>query len=207
MRALSSVRAVRLGTAAIGVALVLLAPGAPLLARAQPKEALVKAAYLRHIAEFTAWPEGTFGDGDAPIVNCVLGEDDSGVVAALERRIRGKGLSAQSRRLDLRTLETDQALAAQLEGCHLLFVPDGQASNWKRLRRLLAERSIVTVSDIEGFARAEGMIEFVFDRSEGTINMHIDLVSVRNARLDLSARLLGLKERVTIVRAPGEGEA
>jgi hypothetical protein len=166
-----------------------------------------KAAYLRHIAELTTWPDGTFGDGEAPIVIGVLGEDASGMVAALERRIRGKGLSAQKRRVELRRSDAEGELAIQLDGCHLLFVPDAQGQLWQQLRGLLSDRSIVTVSDTEGFSRADGMIEFVFDRIESSVSMHIDLVAVHKARLRLSSKLLGLKRGVKIVRSPGEGDA
>ncbi len=166
-----------------------------------------KAAYLRHIADLTTWPEGTFDHGEAPIVIGVLGEDSSGVADALERRIHGKGLSAQKRRVELRYLEPDDTLATQLEGCHLLFLPGAHGSQWPRLREELADRSIVTVSDVDGFSRADGMIEFVVDRAERNVSLHIDLVSVRRAGLRLSSRLLGLKRGVKIVRSPGEGGA
>ena len=102
---------------------------------------------------------------------------------------------------------TDTQWRSRLCLRHLLFVPRAQGALWERLRSLLAGRSIVTVSDIAGFSRDDGMIEFVFDRGESRVSMHIDLVSVHNARLKLSARLLGLKEGVTIVRSPEEGEA
>ena len=212
MRVRRRERALSLGTTACCVVLGPLALSAPSRVRAQDemaasRAAAVKAAYLRHIAEFTTWPEGTFGHGEAPIVIGVLGDDASGVVTAIERRIRGKGLSAQSRRVELRRLDAGGALAPQLEGCHLLFVPGAQGPRWQQLRGLLANRSIVTVSDIEGFSRADGMIEFVFDRAESRVSMHIDLIAVHKARLRLSARLLGLKRGVKIVRSPGEGEA
>jgi hypothetical protein len=205
-------RAVSLRASLVCVALALLVFGA---ARgwaqgesdAGQAAAAHKAAYLRHIAELTTWPDGSFGHGKAPIVIGVLGEDASGVVAALERRIRGKGLSAQNRPVELRRLDAEGELAFQLEGCHLLFVPDSQGQYWQQLRGLLSDRSIVTVSDTEGFSRAHGMIEFVFDRAESSVSMHIDLVAVHRARLRLSSKLLGLKRGVKIVRSPGEGEA
>jgi hypothetical protein len=211
MRAPRRERALSFGALACCVVSSLLTLGVASVTRAQDEAdgdrgAAVKAAYLRHIAEFTSWPEGTF-DGGAPIVFGVVGDGASGVVGALEGRIRSKGLTAQNRRVELRRLDAGGALAPQLEGCHLLFVPGAQRSHWKQLRGLLADRSIVTVSDIEGFSRADGMIELVFDRTENSISMHIDLMAVQRARLRLSARLLGLKRGVKIVRAPDEGEA
>jgi hypothetical protein len=190
----------------LALGLLLLAPSSGGAQGAGKAGAAHKAAYLRHIADLTSWPEGSLGHGKSPIVIGVFGEDDSGVVALLEQRIRGKGLKAQNRAVVLRRLAVDTA-ATELGGCHLVFVPRTQASHWPELRQQLEDRSIVTVSDIEGFSRADGMIEFVFDAADSRVSMHIDLAAVHKARLRLSSKLLGLKRGVKIVRSPGEGEA
>jgi hypothetical protein len=198
----------RVTAAWLATVLVVLTPARVLAEDApQPRAgAAHKAAYLRHIAELTTWPDASFGAHDAPIVIGVLGKDTSGVVALLERRIRGKGLSAQKRRLELRQLSVP-ATPGDLEGCHLLFVPSARGADWEGLRSLLAGRSVVTVSDIQGFSLADGMIEFVFDTAESRVSLHIDLATVEKAGLKLSSKLLGLKHGVKIVRSPGEGEA
>ena len=96
----------------------------------------------------------------------VLGEDASGVIAVLEQAVRGKGLSAKGRRVELRQLEDGPGLVEQVAPCHLLFVPRAQAHRWPELRVAVSKRPIVTVSDIEGFSRAEGIVEFVVERAE-----------------------------------------
>lgn len=186
-----------------GLLLVVAAPVS--LAEIDEKKATaVKAAYLRYIAEFTTWPAESFAGSAAPIVVGTLGDDRSGVVDVIRKRIASKGLSAQKRRIEVRQINSGgggaKSLAAQLEGCHLLFVGASERANWPQIRTAVEGRPIVTVSEIGGFSRKRGMIEFVVSPAEGRVAMHIDLDAVRRAGLRLSSRLLGLKSGVKIVR-------
>jgi hypothetical protein len=192
--------------------LVCLAAG-PLRAQERHEPAAIAAAYLRYIAEFTTWPADSFPDADAPVVIAVLGDDASGVVGIMRRAIEGKGLSAQSRRLVLRELaplgvdggaEGQERLREGLGGAHLLFLSRSERAHWSTIRTLVSSQPIVTVSEIEGFATARGMIEFVVDPDENRVVMHIDLDAVRRAGLQLSSRLLGLKQGVKIVKSPND---
>ena len=87
------------------------------------KASAVKAAYLRYIAEFTTWPAERFPASGDPIVIGTLGDDRSGVVAIVRKRIASKGLSAQRRAIELRPLvlagpgggAAAQGLRAQLD--------------------------------------------------------------------------------------------
>jgi hypothetical protein len=190
--------------------LVLLPNAGPLRAQeAQHEPAAIAAAYLRYIAEFTTWPAASFADAKAPLVIVVIGDDASGVAGIMRRAIEGKGLSAQSRRIELRQLAppeggTDglERLDAGLRDAHLLFLSRSEHARWGTLRPLVAPLPIVTVSEIDGFAGEEGMIEFVVDPEQKRVVMHIDLDAVRKAGLRLSSRLLGLKQGVKIVRSP-----
>ena len=169
------------------------------------RAAKVKAAYLRYIAEFTTWPVESFGHADAPIVLGVIGEDPHGVAAIIERAVQQTGLRAQKRALVLRRLPDPAAAGFEdsLAACHLLFMSHSKqgAEQWRRLRKLLRKRPIITVAEIPGFAREAGMIEFVIDPGESRVTMHIDLEAVQRSGLRLSSRLLGLKRGVKIVRA------
>ena len=166
--------------------LVLLATPVPLRAQETKHEpAAIAAAYLRYIAEFTTWPAASFPDADAPLVIAVMGDDASGVAAIMRRAIEGKGLSAQSRRIELRQLtppeggaQAVERLRAGLSAAHLLFLSRSEQTRWSTLRPLVAPLPIVTVSEIDGFAAAEGMIEFVVDPEENRVVMHIDLDAV-----------------------------
>jgi len=198
------------GSALVVIGLVLLANPGPLCAQETKHEpAAIAAAHLRYIAEFTTWPAESFPDAAAPLVIAVMGDDASGVAGIMRRAVEGKGLSAQSRRIELRQLkasgggaEAGERLRAGLRGTHLLFLSRSEHARWSALRPLVAPLPIVTVSEIDGFAGAEGMIEFVVDSEQKRVVMHIDLDAVRKAGLRLSSRLLGLKQGVKIVRSP-----
>lgn len=202
-------------TAPIACALlVLLVAGVPIAWAGidERKATAVKAAYLRYIAEFTTWPSGAFAAEDDPIVIGTMGDDSSGVIAAMRRRIERKGLSAQRRPIVMRTLslgsaraeETSGRFAGQLDECHVLFIGKSEGANWPRIRAMTEGRAVVTVSEIGGFSQGRGMIEFVVSQGDGRVAMHIDLDAVRDARLQLSSQLLGLKSGVKIVRGARE---
>lgn len=198
------------GAALLSLGLVLAAsPGRLAAQDTRHEPAAIAAAYLRYIAEFTTWPASSFPDPEAPLVIAVMGDDASGVAGIMRRAIEEKGLSAQSRRLELRRLEAPEEgaevverLREELRTAHLLFLSRSEQARWNSLRPLVAPLPIVTVSEIDGFAGAEGMIEFVVDPDQKRVVMHIDLDAVRKAGLRLSSRLLGLKQGVKIVRSP-----
>ena len=203
-------RAADLMTALALAGLLAGAPAARAEGEVNPAE--MEAAYLPHIAEFTTWPEGSFADPGAPLVIGVAGKDRSGVAGILRRRIEGKGLSAQKRPIVVRKLPdagpaSRRDFEARLGECHLLFLSGSEGEKWPELRAILDRKAIVTVSEIEGFARRGGMIEFAFDAAKGRVRMYIDVEAVKRAGLRLSSKLLDLKTVVTIVDNPPPGAA
>ena len=209
-------RLLRLTPAVVWTGMLVLVTASQALAEIDERKATaVKAAYIRYIAEFTTWPEGSFAATDDPIVIGTLGDDRSGVVAVMLKRIESKGLSAQRRKIVVRRLSlasprrggTSKGFEADLDACHLLFLGDSERAHWPRIRSLVEGRAIVTVSEIGGFSSGRGMIEFVVSPNDGRVAMHIDLDAVREARLRLSSRLLGLKTGVKIVRDARDSKA
>ncbi len=171
--------------------------------------AAVKAAYLRYIAEYTSWPEAT--DTTQPIIIGLLGSDPNGVAALIRSKAESaEGLSAQGRPLKLINLELptasgDKVLAVtHLKQCDLLFFSEDGDRHWQQVQDVIGTRAIVTVGEVSGFATRRGMIEFVIDREAGRVRMRINIDAVKRADLNLSARLLGLKEGVIIIRESGE---
>ena len=73
-------------------------------------------------------------------------------------------------------------------GCRILFI---SASEEKRLKDVLAglpANAILTVSDIAGFSRRGGMIEFVLDGAR--VRFEVNLKIAERAGLVLSSELL-----------------
>jgi hypothetical protein len=90
--------------------------------------------------------------------------------------------------------------AADIGVCSLLFIHADQKPNWPELQRTLAGKSVLTVSDFEGFAVSGGMIEFT--QLDSRIGVLINTEAVTAAHLEVQDRLLKLARTVTPA-APG----
>jgi hypothetical protein len=174
------------------------------------KAAHVKAASLRYLAEFTTWPSYVFSTNNSPIVIGTVGHDDQRVAAILEEAAQRKALpAAQQRPVELRRFarvpppslarlappqrEAAAADTDRLRQCHILFVTSSEQSRLAHLQNVLHGYPIITVSDIEGFADAQGMIEFKFSAATRRIHLRINLRKVRGAGLQLSSKVLALR--------------
>lgn len=175
----------RAGAAALLAVLATLATGA---AGAQPSENEVKAAFLFSFTKFVEWPERLLGPAQAPFAFCLLGESALG--EPLEEAVRGKqvrGRPAVVRRA---------ADLADLGGCRILFVGRSEAGRVSEVVAALRDRPVLTVGDHAGFVGAGGMIEFVL--RERRVRFRIDQSAAARAGLAISAKLLGLAERVLV---------
>jgi hypothetical protein len=160
---------------------------------AQPDATLeyrVKAAFLYNFTRFVRWPESASGRGKAPIVLAVLGSDPFG--STLEETIAGK--TVNGRPLVVTRL-------ASLDGIPrggVLFVSSSERARVPQIVAMAAGAGILTVSDMEGFARAGGMIGFV--TMEGKIHMEINPAAASQAGIEISSKLLSLS---TVVSSGG----
>ncbi|MEQ8859022.1 MAG: YfiR family protein [Pseudomonadales bacterium] len=169
------------------------------------KAAGVMAAYLRHIAALTTWPVSPAGAdlSRQPIVIGVLGDDPNGVIAPIRSRIASsQSLLAQGRPIELSDLDLSGLrggqLAALLEPCALLFLSADSDAMWAMVRPVIATMPIVTVSEMAGFARRGGMVEYLVDLASGKVRLIVNVRAMRQAGVVLSARLLAL-ESVTVL--------
>jgi hypothetical protein len=185
MEVLTALR--RLGTNRLrAVLLVLLSAVGPLLwaGTTISKEYQVKALFLFNFAQFVQWPAGTFTGPDDTLNIGILGEDPFG--GFLYNIVKGE--KANGHPLAVQRFSRIE----DVEDCQLLFV---SASESKRLKNILAVmngKSVLTVSDIEGFARSGGMIRLMM--AGGKVHFRINLVSTKKARLRISSKLLRLAE-------------
>jgi len=139
----------------------------------------VQAAYLINFIRFTSWPPSAFRDEQQDIVIGILGED---VFGATFDAIDGRYIA--NRRLQvLRLREGDNA-----QGCHLLYISGSEGRVLKQILAGLHGKAILTVSDLDNFATAGGMIEIkkVDDKIQLLINVNV----IRAAGLQLRANLL-----------------
>jgi hypothetical protein len=122
-------------------------------------------------------------DKRKPINICTLG--DSPLGSAVEKLPR---TLADGRRIDLRTLSGN----ADSSECEFLFIGRSEADNLDTLFRRMQGRRLVTVSDIEGFAQAGGIVEFSL-RSDGSgVLILINRKAAQKQGIEFNAQLLRL---------------
>jgi hypothetical protein len=167
----------------------------------ETRAAAVMAAYLRHIAALTTWPGTPGAQSGRPIQIGVVGEDPNGVMAPIRARMNSaEQLMAQGR--PLRVLEltghAGRDTAKALEPYELLFFSAGSWSEWEKVRPTVSSMPIVTVSEMTGFARDGGMIEYFIDLTSGRVRLIVNLAAMRQAGITLSARLLALESVIVL---------
>ena len=157
------------------------------------REYLIKAAFLYNFAKFIDWPAEAFPNDRTPLTLCIFGEDPFGV--ALES-IKGKTVKGRKLVIQHSTRVED------LEQCHILFV---SASEEKRLRPILSGlrgKTILTVSDMNGFARRGGIINLVTEKSKIRFEVNVEVTEL--AGLKISSKLLKLAKIVREGRPEGD---
>lgn len=147
-------------------------------------EQKIKAGLLYNFLKYTDWPDTSLAQ-DAPLTVCVLGRDSfEGSLDPLE------GRNVKQRNIAIRKMTE----GSDVVGCHLLFLDSGVKKRWPELRARLADKSVLTVSDLPGFIHDGGMIEF--GSKQNRIDVTLNLQAVKSAHLAVQERLLRL---VTVV--------
>ena len=140
-----------------------------------------KAGFLLNIAQFVSWPSQT---SDAPFVIGILGDDPFG--SYLDETVRGQKVNNRSlsvqrfrRRVDSRP-------------CTILFISQSERDRVGQILSNLKGRSVLTVSDIDGFTDLGGMIQLLTENN--SIRMRINLDAVKASNLKVSSKLLRVSE-------------
>jgi len=159
--------------------------------RLQLIEQQIEAGLIYNFLKYTQWPAERTARADAPIAVCLFGGDPfSGHLQPMA------GRTVNQQTIDVRSVTR----AADIAGCSLLFIHADQKQNWPELQKILAGKSVLTVSDFQGFAVSGGMIEFT--QLDNRIGVLINIEAVMAAHLDVQDRLLKLARSVPPA-APG----
>ena len=149
----------------------------------------VKAVFLFNFAQFVDWPTVPAQDPRTPLLIGILGDDPFG--AFLDETVRGEHLG-------LRPFEVHRYRElTDIEGCNILFISRSENERVGQILAALHNRTILTVSDGEDFAKRGGMIQFVNDKNR--IRLRINLEAAQAANVTISSKLLRVAE---IVRTP-----
>lgn len=161
---------------------------------APSREYQLKAVFLFNFIQFVEWPDAAFPDAGSPVRIGILGDDPFG--QAMETAVQGETI--HNRRL---VVERSRRVE-DIQGCHLIFLCKSEN---RRLREILARldgRPVLTVSDLDGFARRGGVIAFYSDGKK--VRFEINGETARQAGLKLSSQLLELG-KIVDKEKPGGG--
>src|SRR4029077_16348988 len=120
----------------------------------------------------------------APLVIGILGDDPFG--SYLDETVRGQKVN--NRALAIQRFRR----STELRNCNILFISQSERYRAAEIVSSLKGRSILTVSDMDGFADSGGMIQFVTEQNK--IRVRINLNAVKAANLKVSSKLLSVAE-------------
>lgn len=124
---------------------------------------------------------------NAQIGICTLGEAPLG--NALEKL---PATLADGRQVEFKALQG----GADMTECQFVFIGRSEAGRLESLLRRLQGKRLVTVSDIEGFADAGGMVEFALRHGGSGIQILINRKAAQKQGIEFNAQLLRLAKIV-----------
>lgn len=146
----------------------------------------LKAVILFNLAQFTDWPPAAFATPSTPIVIGIYGSDPFGKV--LREVVEQETVSGRPVVIKHFNSLPDAGEA------HILFISRSEESRFTQIVPYLRDKPILTVSDMEDFARRGGIVRF--DMEQNRVRLKINLRAAREAGLTLSSKVLRLAEIV-----------
>lgn len=166
---------------ALALALQLAGSAAQAQTQAVPEHEL-KAAFVFNFAVFTAWPAEALASGAALNICVYAGNSLLPALGALNEKI------VNGHKVNIRLA------GAGLRDCQVLFLDSLDRERWSSVRHELAGASVLTVSDDHAISADGTAIALSLDNRR--IAFDVDLNVVRQARLNLSSKLLRLARSV-----------
>ncbi len=146
----------------------------------------IKAAYLYKFAAYVEWPPAAFADSSTPVVIGVIGAD---ALTTELKNIKGN-LTVNNREILIRPLK----LGDSLSGLQILFIGRQESGRLKQLLDSVQSQPVLTVTEWGGAINAGSVINFV--PVDDRIRFEVSTASAERSGLKISARLLGVAQRV-----------
>lgn len=139
----------------------------------------VKAVFLFNFAQFVEWPPG---EGSAPLVIGVLGQDPFG--GYLDQTVRGE-------RVNGRPLIVQRYHRVEdIRSCHVLFISRSESDRLDQIISSLKYRRILTVCDSTSGRGV--IIRLVTEQNK--VKLRINVEAAKAANLTISSKLLRLAQ-------------
>ncbi len=147
----------------------------------------LKAAFLFNFIKFTDWPADELAKSDDRFIIGVVGKDPFG--AALDKIIEGE--TVHNRAIVARRFSRmDEAVT----NSHVLFISSSEETNLPAILKILDQRSVLTVSDMDNFAQRGGIISL--KKENNKIVFDINLETAKRVGITMNAQLLKLAKIV-----------
>lgn len=147
---------------------------------AEVQEYQIKAVFLYNFANFIKWPKTTFISPNAPFNICILGEDP------FKQEI---DITVENEKIDQRTILIQRINdLTNIDICQILFISRSKTIYLQDILITLQKHPILTVSDIDTFVTAGGMIQFIVQSRRVSFYIAPDILEQIN--LKASANLL-----------------
>ena len=159
-----------------------LLPGTAQAQSVNIREYQIKAAFLFNFLQFVKWPPATFTTPNAPLKIGILGDDPFG--SALDDTVEGEAIGGH------RLMVVRSPRVEELEDCQLVFVCSSESDHVDEILAELGSKPILTVGEVEGFARKGGDIDFYLVGER--VRFEINPQSARRCGLQISSQLLAL---------------
>ena len=143
-------------------------------------EATAKIQFIHYVAQYAIWPKDVLAPQAKRFVLGVLGDNPFG--DALEAYFKGK--SVKGREFVVKFFKTVE----EVKDCHMLFIAASEKNDFAAILDELADTSILTISDTDGFLQKNGMIfMFITPKSEitGGLGWDINPEAMKKARLQI----------------------
>jgi hypothetical protein len=150
------------------------------------KEYQIKAVFLFNFTQFVKWPPAAFINADEPFCIGILGDDPFD--GFLDETVRGE-------KVDGHPLVVQRYHSVKdIKDCQLLFISGSENKRLEQIFAGLNGKNILTVGDMDGFAKNGGVIRFVTEQNK--VHFKISREAAKNANLTISSKMLRLAEIV-----------
>lgn len=149
-------------------------------------EQKIKASLVYNFLKSTSWPDFPQAKNETSIKICLFGGDPfDGYLYPLE------GRTAQRHVITI--IQTNSL--RQVDDCHILFIHRDQKRFLGDILKYLDSKSILTMSDMEGFSRRGGMVELATQKDQ-RVHLLINKNAVEYAGLDIEQSMMKLAQLV-----------
>jgi hypothetical protein len=139
----------------------------------------VKLGFIYNFANFVTWPTEVLEKNSGVLVFCFASDDPGSQVffKLNDKSIRGLTIKVEKYKDD-----------KSIEGCQIFFFDTRDKDFIRRKLDIAKGRSILTIGEIDDFAKMGGIINFFIENNRLRFQVNID--AAQRAQLKLSAQLL-----------------